>query len=67
MAYPFLSVSIYLTLDTSLRDAFGKWFLVGWLCAFILCSFLSLSPDIIFADQVILGIVLGAVLGKLLR
>lgn len=33
LAYPFLSISLYLTLETSKRAAFGKWFLVGWLCA----------------------------------
>ena len=32
LAYPFLSISIYLTLETSKKVAFGKWFLVGWLC-----------------------------------
>jgi sodium/hydrogen antiporter len=32
LAYPFLSISIYLTLESSLRVAIGKWFLVGWLC-----------------------------------
>lgn len=32
LAYPFLSISIYLTVETSRRVAIGKWFLVGWLC-----------------------------------
>lgn len=32
MAYPFLSIAIYLTIETSIRAAIGKWFLVGWLC-----------------------------------
>ncbi|KAH8113934.1 Sodium/hydrogen exchanger [Phellopilus nigrolimitatus] len=32
LAYPFLSISIYLAVETSKREAFGKWFLVGWLC-----------------------------------
>jgi len=32
LAYPFLSISIYLTIEASKREAFGKWFLVGWLC-----------------------------------
>lgn len=31
-AYPFLSISIYLTVDSSRRQAIGDWFLVGWLC-----------------------------------
>ncbi|KAK0447897.1 Cation/H+ exchanger [Desarmillaria tabescens] len=46
LAYPFLSVSIYLTVETSRRVAIGKWFVVGWLY------------------EVILGVVLGAVLGR---
>ena len=32
LAYPFLSISIYLATETSKRAAFGKWFLIGWLC-----------------------------------
>lgn len=34
MAFPFLSISIYLTVESSRRAAIGKWFLVGWLCAY---------------------------------
>jgi NhaP-type Na+/H+ or K+/H+ antiporter len=36
LAYPFLSISIYLTVESSLGTAFGKWFLVGWLYQVIL-------------------------------
>lgn len=32
LAYPFLSISLYLTLESSRRAAVGKWFLIGWLC-----------------------------------
>lgn len=32
LAYPFLSLSIYLTTEKTTRSAIGKWFLVGWLC-----------------------------------
>ena len=32
LAYPFLSISIYLTIESSRRVAIGEWFLVGWLC-----------------------------------
>lgn len=32
LAYPFLAISIYLTIETSVQTAIGKWFLVGWLC-----------------------------------
>ncbi|KAF8519669.1 Sodium/hydrogen exchanger family-domain-containing protein [Gautieria morchelliformis] len=31
LAYPFLSISIYLTIEASKRTAVGLWFLVGWL------------------------------------
>ena len=34
LAYPFLSISIFLTVEATKREAFGKWFLVGWLCKF---------------------------------
>ena len=34
LAYPFLSISIYLTVEASRAVAFKKWFLVGWLCEF---------------------------------
>ncbi|KAF9066958.1 Cation/H+ exchanger, partial [Rhodocollybia butyracea] len=36
LAYPFLSISIYLTVESSKRVAFGKWFLIGWLYQVIL-------------------------------
>ncbi|KAJ7647999.1 Sodium/hydrogen exchanger family-domain-containing protein [Roridomyces roridus] len=36
LAYPFLSISIYLTVEASRRVAIGKWFLVGWLYQVIL-------------------------------
>ncbi|KAJ6605185.1 Sodium/hydrogen exchanger family-domain-containing protein [Mycena vulgaris] len=36
LAYPFLSIAIYLTVESSRRVAIGKWFLVGWLYQVIL-------------------------------
>ncbi|KAJ7647998.1 Sodium/hydrogen exchanger family-domain-containing protein [Roridomyces roridus] len=36
LAYPFLSISIYLTVEASRRVAIGKWFLIGWLYQVIL-------------------------------
>ncbi|KIJ39483.1 hypothetical protein M422DRAFT_210391 [Sphaerobolus stellatus SS14] len=36
LAYPFLSISIYLSVETSRRVAIGEWFLVGWLYQVIL-------------------------------
>ncbi|KAF7365764.1 Na-H-Exchanger domain-containing protein [Mycena venus] len=41
MAYPFLSISIYLTVEASRRAAIGKWFLVGWLYQVILGTVLG--------------------------
>lgn len=32
LAYPFLSIAIYLTVDATTRQAIGDWFLIGWLC-----------------------------------
>lgn len=32
LAYPFLSIAIYLTVEESKKVAIGKWFLVGWFC-----------------------------------
>ncbi|KAJ6527033.1 Sodium/hydrogen exchanger family-domain-containing protein [Mycena capillaripes] len=41
LAYPFLSISIYLTVEASRRVAIGKWFLVGWLYQVILGTVLG--------------------------
>ena len=67
LAYPFLSISIYLTVEASKREAFGKWFLVGWLCksSTLIRWSTSLPTDHpSFTDQVILGTLLGAVMGE---
>jgi NhaP-type Na+/H+ or K+/H+ antiporter len=39
LAYPFLTLAIYLTIDSSRETALTHWVLVGWLCA------LNLSPQ----------------------
>ncbi|KAF8530453.1 Sodium/hydrogen exchanger family-domain-containing protein [Hysterangium stoloniferum] len=36
LAYPFLSISIYLSVEASKRTALGKWFLIGWLYQVVL-------------------------------
>ncbi|CCM04040.1 uncharacterized protein FIBRA_06198 [Fibroporia radiculosa] len=41
LAYPFLSISIYLTTESSSRVAVGKWFLIGWLYEVILGTLLG--------------------------
>ena len=35
LAYPFLSLSIYLAVESSSRTAFGKWLVIGCLCAWL--------------------------------
>jgi NhaP-type Na+/H+ or K+/H+ antiporter len=32
LAYPFLSIAIYLTTEASLATAFEKWIVISWLC-----------------------------------
>ncbi|KAI0644431.1 Sodium/hydrogen exchanger family-domain-containing protein [Trametes meyenii] len=49
LAYPFLSVSIYLTTETSRRVAIGEWFLVGWLYQVILGTVIGAVLGIAFS------------------
>ena len=64
LAYPFLSISIYLTVEASTRTAIGKWFLVGCLCTSSLSPIKSEHFTIATCpDQVVLGTILGALLG----
>ncbi|KAJ7144325.1 Sodium/hydrogen exchanger family-domain-containing protein [Mycena epipterygia] len=49
LAYPFLSISIYLTVETSRRTAIGKWFLVGWLYQVILGVVLGALLGLVFS------------------
>ncbi|KAJ7190577.1 Cation/H+ exchanger, partial [Mycena pura] len=49
LAYPFLSISIYLTVEASRRVAIGKWFLVGWLYQVILGTVLGAVIGIAFS------------------
>ncbi|KAJ3794738.1 Sodium/hydrogen exchanger family-domain-containing protein [Lentinula aff. detonsa] len=49
LAYPFLSISIYLTVESSKRVAFGKWFLVGWLYQVILGVVLGVVMGLLFS------------------
>ncbi|OSX66241.1 hypothetical protein POSPLADRAFT_1043707 [Postia placenta MAD-698-R-SB12] len=48
LAYPFLSISIYLTVDSSRREAIGDWFLVGWLYQVILGTVLGAVLGLLF-------------------
>jgi NhaP-type Na+/H+ or K+/H+ antiporter len=49
LAYPFLSISIYLTVETSVQTAIGKWFLVGWLYQVILGTTLGAVLGLMFS------------------
>ncbi|KAF9071083.1 Sodium/hydrogen exchanger family-domain-containing protein [Rhodocollybia butyracea] len=49
LAYPFLSISIYLTLESSKSVAFGKWFLVGWLYQVIFGVVLGAAMGLLFS------------------
>ncbi|KAH7888580.1 Sodium/hydrogen exchanger family-domain-containing protein [Phlebopus sp. FC_14] len=49
LAYPFLSISLYLTLETSTRAAIGQWFLIGWLYQVILGTFLGAVLGLLFS------------------
>ncbi|KAI9059182.1 Sodium/hydrogen exchanger, partial [Trametes sanguinea] len=49
LAYPFLSLSIYLTTEASRRVAIGKWFLVGWLYQVILGTVIGAVLGVAFS------------------
>ncbi|KAG2345600.1 Sodium/hydrogen exchanger [Suillus weaverae] len=49
LAYPFLAISIYLTIETSVQTAIGKWFLVGWLYQVILGTVLGAVLGFLFS------------------
>ncbi|KAF8135715.1 Cation/H+ exchanger, partial [Boletus edulis] len=50
LAYPFLSIAIYLTVETSTRVAIGKWFLIGWLYEVILGTVLGAVLGLTFSN-----------------
>ena len=50
LAYPFLTIAIYLTVDVTTREAIGHWFLVGWLCvSFYFSSLYVRGLNVIFS------------------
>ncbi|KAI0327127.1 Sodium/hydrogen exchanger [Cubamyces sp. BRFM 1775] len=49
LAYPFLSISIYLTVERSRQVAIGKWFLVSWLYQVILGTAIGVLLGIAFS------------------
>lgn len=66
LAYPFLSMTIYLTIEATKAEAFKKWFLVGCLCKFSCLYFTIRLTQLAhsFVDQVILGTAFGAMVGE---
>ncbi|KAI0051221.1 hypothetical protein FA95DRAFT_1554803 [Auriscalpium vulgare] len=50
LAYPFLSISIYLTTEATRREAIGKWFLVGWLYEVVLGIVLGALLGLAFSN-----------------
>lgn len=61
-AYPFLYIALYLILDSSTGRAVEDWFLLLWLCKLKKFGDGS-SADSVITDQVILGVVVGALIG----
>lgn len=62
LAYPFLSIAVYLTTEASRETALEKWLVISWLCSWTTHAFLLLVL-IYRLDQVILGTVIGAIIG----
>jgi sodium/hydrogen antiporter len=49
LAYPFLTLALFLTTDNSTSTAIEHWFLIGWLCElpnYELCSSLNIGSKI---------------------
>ena len=63
MAYPFLTLSLYLILDSSWRAAIKDWILIGCLCESFECLLTPVGVHVPLVDQVILGVVIGAMIG----
>ncbi|KAF5369408.1 hypothetical protein D9758_002620 [Tetrapyrgos nigripes] len=49
LAYPFLSISTYLILDATSREAVGHWFLIGWLYQVICGTVLGAVMGMLFS------------------
>jgi NhaP-type Na+/H+ or K+/H+ antiporter len=62
LAYPFLSIAVYLTTEASRETAFEKWLVISLLCPWTSHAFLLLVL-IYHSDQVMLGTVIGATIG----
>jgi NhaP-type Na+/H+ or K+/H+ antiporter len=67
LAFPFLTIALYLTLDSSWRIGIIHWILIGWLCAYVVFPLERRPYHVsLCLDQVILGTIIGAVLGMYL-
>jgi len=49
LAFPFLSLSLYLTLDSTRRAAIGHWFLIGWLYQVVLGTIIGVILGLMFS------------------
>jgi NhaP-type Na+/H+ or K+/H+ antiporter len=45
LAYPFLTLALYLTIDRTSGVAIGNWFLLGWLCTIYQFPYCSSADD----------------------
>jgi len=43
LAYPFLTIAIYLTTEASREIAFEKWVVISWLCLWTILTFRLLA------------------------
>ncbi|KAF8588601.1 Sodium/hydrogen exchanger [Ramaria rubella] len=50
LAYPFLSISLYLSLDYPTRTVVGKWFLIGWLYEVVLGAIVGMCLGLAFCQ-----------------
>jgi hypothetical protein len=64
LAYPFLTISLYLSLEPNRWKDIQDWVVIGWLCAWHFCMLYPGSSLRQLLDQVVLGTIIGAVIGK---
>jgi len=63
LAYPFISIALYLTTEPNRGRDIRDWILIGWLCMSSFRSWMKVVTHEL-QDQVILGIVIGIIIGE---